>query len=248
MEINFLELWARMGMPVRGVVIVLTLQALACVTVIIDRLVVLLQSGAKARAYAEGLQPALETRQYDKAITLANEYKGSHLASYLALGLRTFTTRVSAGDAVSRAAELARRALERRGDAISRELNRGMNVLASTGSTAPFVGLLGTVLGIINAFKLIAAEGSGGIGTIGSAIGEALVVTGYGLVVAIPSVLIFNYLSGRIANYEAGLVNAGSELLDQLEISAQAERSSSESPESRPAPMTSTTAPASAMG
>jgi biopolymer transport protein ExbB/TolQ len=122
-----------------------------------------------------------------------------------------------------------------------------MNVLASTGSTAPFVGLLGTVLGIINAFKLIAAEGSGGIGTIGAAIGEALVVTGYGLVVAIPSVLVFNYLSGRIASYEAGLINAGSELLDQLEIAAQDEpnglRTDSPQPE-----LTSRTATASALG
>jgi biopolymer transport protein ExbB/TolQ len=247
MEINFLELWARMGTPVRAVVIVLTLQALACVTVVIDRLVTLLQSAAKARSFAERMQPALENRQYDQALSLANQVKGSHLAQYLALGLRIFTTRVQAGDAVSRAAELARRALERKGDAISRDLNRGMNVLASTGSTAPFVGLLGTVLGIINAFKLIAAEGSGGIGTIGSAIGEALVVTGYGLVVAIPSVLIFNYLSGRIAAYEAGLINAGSELLDQLEIAAQDEPRGLSTDNPQPE-LTSRTATASALG
>jgi biopolymer transport protein ExbB/TolQ len=81
---------------------------------------------------------------------------------------------------------------------------------------------LGTVLGIINAFRLIAANGSGGIGTIGAAIGEALVVTGYGLIVAIPSVLIFNWLSSKIANYEAMLLNAGSELVDRLEIGADA--------------------------
>jgi biopolymer transport protein ExbB/TolQ len=247
MEINFLELWARMGMPVRGVVIVLTLQALACVTVVIDRLVVLLGSAAKARAFAERVQPSLVQRQYDKALSLANEVKGSHLATYLALGLRTFTTRVHAGDDATRAAELARRALDRKGDAISRDLNRGMNVLASTGSTAPFVGLLGTVLGIINAFKLIAAEGSGGIGTIGAAIGEALVVTGYGLVVAIPSVLIFNYLSGRIAAYEAGLINAGSELLDQLEIAAQDEPNGLSTDGPHPE-LSSRTAAASALG
>src|SRR6185295_17519378 len=108
-----------------------------------------------------------------------------------------------------RAAELTRRALERKAEPLGRELNRGLNVLASTGSTAPFVGLLGTVLGIIHAFKLIAASGSGGIGTIGSAIGEALIVTGYGLIVAIPVVLLFNLLSSRIAVYEAGLLNAG---------------------------------------
>jgi biopolymer transport protein ExbB/TolQ len=114
-----------------------------------------------------------------------------------------------------------------------------MNVLASTGSTAPFIGLLGTVLGIINAFRMIAATGSGGIGTIGAAIGEALVVTGYGLIVAIPSVLIFNWLSSRIANYEAMLINAGSELLDRLETgttgAASPPSSSSPSPTWSPA-------------
>jgi biopolymer transport protein ExbB/TolQ len=151
-----------------------------------------------------------------------SDIKPNHLSGYLEVGLRTFLSRYNAGDDVQRAAELTRRALERKGDAVSRDLNRGMNILASTGSTAPFVGLLGTVLGIINAFKMIAATGSGGIGTIGAAIGEALVVTGYGLMVAIPSVLVFNWLSGRIANYEAGLLNSGSELVDRLEIVAGA--------------------------
>ncbi|MET0386597.1 MAG: MotA/TolQ/ExbB proton channel family protein [Polyangiales bacterium] len=217
MEINFLELWARMGFPVRAVVCVLTLQALGCVAVVIDRVIVLLSSRQKARTFAGKVQGAVDSEHYDQALQIANQQKGDHLASYLALGLKTFLTRLRAGDDKVRAAELTRRALERKGDAISRDLNRGMNVLASTGSTAPFVGLLGTVLGIINAFKLIAANGSGGIGTIGAAIGEALVVTGYGLVVAIPSVLVFNWLSGRIADYESGLINAGSELLDRLE-------------------------------
>jgi biopolymer transport protein ExbB/TolQ len=217
MEINFLELWSRMGFPVRMVVIVLTLQAVACATVVIDRLLVLLQSAAKARTFASTVQADMETGKYDQVVASASTFKGSHLATYLELGLRTFLSRARAGDAPERAAELTRRALERKGDAISRELNRGMNVLASTGSTAPFVGLLGTVLGIINAFKLIAANGSGGIGTIGAAIGEALVVTGYGLTVAIPTVLVFNWLSGKIADYESGLINAGSELVDRLE-------------------------------
>ena len=99
-----------------------------------------------------------------------------------------------------------------------------MNILASTGSTAPFVGLLGTVLGILNAFKLVGQQGSGGIGTIGVAIAEALIVTGYGLMVAIPSVLLFNWLSGRLATYEAGLAHAKSELVDTLESGATPQR------------------------
>jgi biopolymer transport protein ExbB/TolQ len=220
MEINLAELWGRMGFPVRVVVITLTLQAIACVAVIIDRLLILFQSATKARAFAATVQVDMEAGNYDQVVASAGTFPGSHLAGYLELGLRTFLSRARVGDDVGHAAELTRRALERKGDAVSRELNRGMNVLASTGSTAPFVGLLGTVLGIINAFKLIAANGSGGIGTIGAAIGEALVVTGYGLCVAIPSVLIFNWLSRRIADYESGLINAGSELVDRLECQA----------------------------
>ena len=219
MEINFVEMWSRMGLPVRAVVTLLTIQAVACLAVVLDRGVMIFRSGARARAFAAAAQPAIEAGQYDQVLTAASAFEGNHLATYLELAVRTFLSRTRAGDELPRAAELARRALQRKGDSISRELNRGMNILASTGSTAPFVGLLGTVLGIINAFKLIAASGSGGIGTIGAAIGEALVVTGYGLVVAIPAVLLFNWISGRIADYESGLINAGSELVDRLETS-----------------------------
>lgn len=217
MDFDFVELWRGMGLSVRIVVGVLTAQAIACIAVVFDRAYELLRSQAGARDFAAAAQAAMEARQRAEVLSSLDASCTSHLRSYFEVGLRTFLARVNAGDVPQRAAELARRALERKGDAISRDLHRGMNVLASTGSTAPFVGLLGTVLGIINAFRLIAASGAGGIGTIGAAIGEALIVTGYGLCVAIPSVLVFNWLSGRIADYESGLVNAGSELIDQLE-------------------------------
>src|SRR6185436_19753420 len=154
------------------------------------------------------VQPAMEAGNYEQVLVSMADVKPNHLTSYLELGLRTFIVRFNAGDEPQRAAELTKRALERKGDAVSRDLNRGMNILASTGSTAPFVGLLGTVLGILNAFKQIAATGSGGIGAIGGAIAEALIVTGYGLMIAIPSVLVFNWLSSKIASYEAGMLNA----------------------------------------
>ena len=218
MQISLIEIWRNMAFPVRCVVGLLTLQAIACIAVAIDRLVLLTRTASQARAFALGVQSAMEKGAYQAVLTDAERSGGHPFASYLELGLRSFLKHEEAGDDAKGAAEFARRALERKGDAISRDLNRGMNVLASTGSTAPFVGLLGTVLGIINAFKLIAMTGSGGLGSIGSAISEALVVTAYGLVVAIPSVLVFNLLSSRIASYEAGLLNAGSELLDHLEL------------------------------
>jgi biopolymer transport protein ExbB/TolQ len=217
MEINLLELWSSMGLPIRCVVILLSIQAVACVAVVLDRLLLLFQASRRAGATAALLQPALESGQYDKALSVMAQAKHNHLTQYLEVGLRTFLNERNNDEDRFRSGEVARRALGRKGDTISRDLYRGMNVLASTGSTAPFIGLLGTVLGIINAFKVIAATGSGGIGTIGASIGEALVVTGYGLMVAIPAVLVFNWLSGKIANYEAGLVNAGGELVDRLE-------------------------------
>lgn len=221
MNINLLELWSEMGIPVRVVVIVLTLQAVASLAVAVDRLILLFRSRAASTAFAASAGKALDEGDFENVLALASKAEGSHLALVMFSGIKVFLDRKKAGDATERAAELARRAIERKGESLATSLHKGMGVLASTGSTAPFVGLLGTVLGIINAFQLIAANGSGGIGTIGAAIGEALIVTGYGLCVAIPTVLGFNFLSGKIAQYEQGLTNAGSELTDRLETSEQ---------------------------
>lgn len=217
MDLDLVHLWSSMNNLVRGVVIVLTIQAVLCIMVVVDRLILLALSGRKSKKFAQAVGPAMSKGEYEEAIDIAKENQGSHLANFVETGLSIFTARRADGHSREKSAELANRALERRGEQLSGSLNRGMNILASTGSTAPFVGLLGTVLGILNAFKLLSEEGGGGIGTIGAAIGEALVVTGYGLMVAIPAVLLFNYLSGRIAKYEAGLSNAGSELIDTLE-------------------------------
>ena len=216
MEINLIEMWHSMGLPVRAVVLVLTMQAIACIAVAVDRLVLIALSKAQSRKFASAAagSGALEP---ERLLALAERHRGSHLARFLHKGLTSFVEYATKGHSVERAAELTRRTLERGAEPLSRELYRGMNVLASTGSTAPFVGLLGTVLGIIHAFKMIASSGSGGIGTIGAAIGEALIVTGYGLTVAIPTVLLFNWLSGKLAGYEGDILNAAGDLLDRLE-------------------------------
>lgn len=218
MEINLLEMWKAMGLPVKAVVIVLTLQAVASIAVVIDRLLLITLSTRRSRKFAQ--EAAAQKGQLDaeKLLKLAESHAGSHLATFLSKGLASFVELKRKGHTNERAAELTRRALERKAEPLSRELNRFMNVLASTGSTAPFVGLLGTVLGIIHAFKMIAATGSGGIGSIGAAIGEALIVTGYGLCVAIPVVLLFNWLSGKLAGYEGDILNAAGDILDRLEM------------------------------
>jgi biopolymer transport protein ExbB/TolQ len=193
MDINLMELWGEMGLPVRGVVIVLTLQAVFSLSVIVDRVIALFRAERASRAFAKGAAPLMESGQHADLHTLARK-GGGPLAELVDAGLTTYL-RSEPKSGPTHAAELARRALERKGASLSDDLNRGMNVLASTGSTAPFVGLLGTVLGIIHAFHQIASD----------------------LVVAIPTVLVFNWLSSRVSRFELGLTNAATELLDRLE-------------------------------
>lgn len=216
MEMNLLETWNGMSYLVKAVVLSLTIQAVLCLAVVVDRIILLVSSYRRGRKFAKQAGPLLAAGDYEGALEIARNHKGSHLASFIRIGVETFLDKRRHGLDVEKAATLAARALERKSENLSDSLQRGMNILASTGSTAPFIGLLGTVLGILHAFKLVSQQGSGGMGTIGVAIAEALIVTGFGLMVAIPAVLLFNWLSSRIAKYEAGLTHARNELVDHL--------------------------------
>jgi biopolymer transport protein ExbB/TolQ len=231
MDMNLIELWSGMSTLVRTVVTVLTLQALGCIYVAIDRLLLLVTAYRSGRQFARKAGPLLARGDYGSALDVARKHEGSHLAGFIITGVETFMDQRRRGSDESKAAYLTERALARQADSLSASLNRGMNILASTGSTAPFVGLLGTVLGILHAFKLVGQQGSGGMGTIGVAIAEALIVTGYGLMVAIPAVLLFNWLSARLASYEQGLNRARGELVDRLEGNSEDARTGSSSPE-----------------
>src|SRR5207237_14717 len=79
------------------------------------------------------------------------------------------------------------------------ELKRGLSSLATIGSTAPFVGLLGTVIGILTAFKKINETKAAGLASVAGGISEALVTTAVGLFVAIPAVMMFNYCTCKRA-------------------------------------------------
>jgi biopolymer transport protein ExbB/biopolymer transport protein TolQ len=221
MEINLIEMWHAMNPIVKSAVVVLTIQGIWGVTVTVDRLLMLLMSKRRSRKFAVEVTEPMSRGDAQAVLRLAEAAKKrSHLARFIFEGIRVFQENLALGNSRERAAEFTQRSLERTGENLSANLNKGLSVLATTGSTAPFVGLLGTVFGILGAFKVIGQEGSGGLSTIGPLIGEALYVTGYGLMVAIPSVMLFNWLSGLISKYEAGLANAGSELVDQLEAGA----------------------------
>jgi biopolymer transport protein TolQ len=221
MELDLLHMWKAMNPIVKTVVVLLTIEGIWCVTITVDRLLMLVSSKRRSAKFAAEVAEPMERGDANAVMQVAEgSMKKSHLARFIYEGVKTFQDNVALGNSNERAADFAKRNLERTGENLSADLNKGMSVLATTGSTAPFIGLLGTVFGILGAFKVIGSEGGGGLSTIGPLIGEALYVTGYGLMVAIPAVMLFNWLSGLITKYEAGLANAGSELVDQLEAGA----------------------------
>jgi len=143
-------------------------------------------------------------------------HENSHVAQVVSAGIIEYDgVRQSGGDPVA-SLELVTSALR---DSISEtliELKRGLGLLATIGSTAPFIGLFGTVVGIINAFRSIAATGSGGMSVVSGGIAEALVSTALGIFVAIPAVVAFNHFTGKLEAFHVEMNRASSQLLNCL--------------------------------
>jgi biopolymer transport protein ExbB len=224
MQFSFLDIWSHMGIPAMVVAITLCIMGLASLTVFIERIISLRRSRNASKAFASQCGADIDAGKFDSVIGRAEEYQAGHLARVVRAGLSTFrhaekTIDISGLTPVER----TQRHLERYMEETGGDLRRGLSVLASVGSVAPFVGLLGTVLGIISAFQGIAQSGSGGISSVSAGISEALVETALGLAVAIPAVLAFNYLSGKIAAQERTLNHAAGQLLDTIEDYAESE-------------------------
>lgn len=217
------DILAHMGPPAIAVASTLLLMALASLAVFFERLWAYGRSRRASRVFAAKARTLIESENHDELIKQAESAPSSHLARLLAAGSKAW---LEAGKKKSRSlppVEATRRELTRQGEALAADVRRGMSVLASVGSIAPFVGLLGTVFGIITSFQGIAKEGAGGLGAVSMGISEALYETALGLIVAIPAVLMYNWLSSQGDAIVLALDNARSEFVDVLEGSAAAQ-------------------------
>ncbi|TNF26748.1 MAG: hypothetical protein EP329_20750 [Deltaproteobacteria bacterium] len=216
MDLSPSALWASMGLLAKIVTIILLVMAFACLVVFVERLWAYFRTYRKSKAFAMASSPALERNRFNELPELCRTHEGSLLAELVEAGFAVFARARRLPGQVT-AVELTRRELDRKLETQASRLRRGLPVLASTGSVAPFVGLFGTVVGIITAFEGIAREGGGGLGAVSKGIAEALAVTAVGLAVAIPSVLAFNFLQTLSERIELQLSTAASELTDVLE-------------------------------
>src|ERR1700751_2198807 len=208
------SVWGNMGVLAKLVVITLFIMSAWSIGVMIDRLMAYNAARKQSRTFAPAVAGALREGKLDEAIKIADRYKKSHLAKVVVAGLQEFQAHQMSSEIPGEEIEASKRALERAEAIVHAELKRGVSALATIGSTAPFVGLFGTVVGIINAFKTMATQKTPGIGAIAGGISEALVTTAIGLFVAVPAVWMFNYFTGRVDAFDVEMGNSSSELID----------------------------------
>ena len=216
MELSLIEIWETMGFLAKLVVLVLVGMGIATAVVGIERWLLLTTGLGRSARFISTARPLLDDFELSKVTDLSNgkEFRHAPLAKLLRLGIDCYDKHKQKPGAI----ELARRDLERQLESLAAEARRGMGLMASVGSTAPFIGLFGTVIGIITAFQGIAASGGGGLDAVSAGIAEALIVTAVGLVVAICAVLVFNYLSARFDQLDMKMQHAAGELLDYMEL------------------------------
>lgn len=216
-ELSLLEIWSSMGLLSKTVAIGLVLMGIASAYVMVERMLVLRYAADVSAHFAAKARTFMEARDVESLYALAKskEFERGALPRLIRYGLESY--RINVDDETVGGVEMARRELDRKLEMLAAEGRRGMGILASTGSTAPFIGLFGTVIGIITAFQGIAAAGGGGIGAVSGGIAEALIVTAVGLVVAIAAVLAFNFLTARFDRFDMTMQHAAGELVDYLE-------------------------------
>ena len=216
MQFGLLEMWQAMGPVAKAVSIILIALSIVSLYLFIERQFVFRKARNRSKQIAPKLADMLKKGQVQEALTLSSrkENKGSHLARVTAAGIKEFLEGKEANLSLEEQIETAQRGCERASAIFTQELKRGLNTLATIATSAPFIGLFGTIAGIINAFRGMALTGSGGIGAVAGGISEALVTTAFGIGVAIIALWCYSSLNSKIEVYDAEMSNTTSQIVD----------------------------------
>ncbi len=204
----------KMGWTARAVAIILAFMSMYSIAVMIERFLTYKAARDQSREFAPRVAQALKDNRIEEAINISDRHRKSHLAIVVNAGLQEFQAHQMSNEISGDIIDASKRALQRATAVKSAEFKRGLSALATIGSTAPFVGLFGTVVGIINAFTGMKAAESAGIAAVAGGISEALVETAFGLIVAIPAVWMYNYFQGKVDSFQVEMENSSSELID----------------------------------
>jgi biopolymer transport protein ExbB/TolQ len=214
-------MWAQMSIFAQAVLVGLVLMFVIALAIMIERLRAYGKAKRQSINYIMLLRTFLQERKMQEAVNAAQTHPDSPVAKVVGAGLREYlegleALREEGPDDVGDfdLVDAVNRQMERAKERETANLKRGLTWLATVGSTAPFVGLLGTVVGIINSFQGLSTDGGGGLAAVSGGISEALVATAVGLLVAIPAVMMFNAFNARVESYQIDMNDVASELVD----------------------------------
>lgn len=220
-DFSLAGMWEQMGIFAKAILVLLLLMFLLSLAIMLERLRSYARSRRHSIQYIMLLRNFLQERKLQEAVAAAQTHGDSPLAKVVGAGLSEYIKGMEAlneegpedvGD--FDLVDAVNRQLERAKERETANLKRGLTSLATVGSTAPFVGLLGTVVGIINSFQGLSADGGGGLSSVAGGISEALVATAVGLLVAIPAVMMFNSFNARVEAFQIDMNDVASELID----------------------------------
>jgi len=216
MQFGLIEMWQAMGYVAKAVAITLIFLSVIAIYLFVERQIVFARAKTKSKKVAPKLADLLKSGKVDEALTLSSkkENKGSHLARVTAAGVKEFIEGQEANLHFDQQLDSAQRGMDRAAIIFTQELKRGLNTLATIATSSPFIGLFGTIFGIINAFRGMALTGSGGIGAVAAGIAEALITTAFGIGVAVIALWCYNFLNSRIEIIGAEMSNTSSEVID----------------------------------
>ena len=187
-DLSIQKMIKSMGPVAITVVIILLIMSVYSIAIMVERYLTYSAAKKQSREFAPRVAQALKNNRIEEAINISDKHRKSHLAMVVNSGLQEFRAHEQSSDISGNEIEASKRALQRAIAIKTAEFRRGLSGLATIGSTAPFVGLFGTVFGIINAFRGVENAGQTGIGAVMGGISEALFTTALGLVVAVPAV------------------------------------------------------------
>ncbi|MEP6925336.1 MAG: MotA/TolQ/ExbB proton channel family protein [Pyrinomonadaceae bacterium] len=208
------EMMKKLGPVGWGVIILLFIMSVYAIAVAVERLLTFRAAKEQSRQFAPRVAQALKNDRIEEAISISDKHKKSHLAMVVSSGLQEFRAHEGNSDISGEEIDASKRALQRAVAIKTAEFKRGLSGLATIGSTAPFVGLFGTVFGIINAFQGMKNAETAGISAVAGGISEALFTTAMGILVAVPAVWLFNYFTSKVQGFVVEMDNSASELID----------------------------------
>ena len=213
-EFTITEMVKNMGAVAITVVIILLIMSVYSIAIMVERYLTYTAAKKQSREFAPRVAQALKNNRIEEAINISDKHRKSHLAMVVNSGLQEFRAHAVSREIAGEQIESSRRACERAEAIVNAELKRGLSGLATIGATAPFVGLFGTTVGIINAFKGMSSEKTAGLSAVAGGISEALVTTAFGLFVAVPAVWAYNWFTNKVEAFGIEMTNSSSELID----------------------------------